>query len=145
MKTCLLIHGPNLNKLGQRNTEHYGELTLPELESIVCDYARTKHIHMTCVQSNHEGVLIDTIQTHPADGIIINPGAFTHYSYAIHDALLDRGIPTIEVHLSDLSAREPWRAHSVIAPVCMKSVMGKKVAGYLEAVDHLAARFLDEH
>jgi 3-dehydroquinate dehydratase-2 len=139
MNTLLLLHGPNLNLLGQRDAGWYGVQTLQELESAVRERARERGFELIALQSNHEGVLIDAIQEHaPAiKGLIINPGALTHYSYALHDAIVDAQIPTIEVHLSDIHAREPWRAHSVIAPACKGTILGKKLQGYLEAVDSL--------
>ncbi len=145
MKTILLIHGPNLNQLGQRNPDHYGTFTLEQLEHEVREYAASKQYAVLTFQSNHEGALIDTIQTHTDNtvAVIINPGAFTHYSYALHDAIIDSKLPTVEVHLSDIKAREPWRAHSVIAPACFCSIAGKKLQGYLEAVDILVERLSD--
>jgi 3-dehydroquinate dehydratase-2 len=137
MTTLLLLHGPNLNKLGQRDPNQYGTLTLKQLEDEVKAYAQQSHIHIECFQSNHEGALIDAIQQTHADGIIINPGALTHYSYALHDAIIDSPIPTIEVHLSHIHERETWRAHSVIAPACINTIMGKKQLGYMEAIDYI--------
>lgn len=138
INTILLIHGPNLNLLGQRDPHHYGTLTLASLEASVKQHAAVQTISVKSFQSNHEGALIDAIQTTPADAIIINAGALTHYSYALHDAIKDSGLPTVEVHLSNISEREPWRAHSVIEPACIKTIMGKKLQGYLDAVDYLS-------
>ena len=137
MKTILLLHGPNLNKLGARDTAHYGTLTLKQLEEAAITHGKTNNINIECFQSNHEGVLIDLIQETHADAIIINAGALTHYSYALHDAIVDRGLPTVEVHLSDIHAREPWRAHSVIAHACLHTIMGKKQLGVMEAIYYL--------
>lgn len=139
MKNILLIHGPNLNKLGQRDPEHYGHLTLEKLEAIVSEAAQEKGAKVTAFQSNHEGALIDFIQKHSteADAIIINPGALTHYSYALHDALLDAQIPAIEVHLSDVENREDFRKISVTAAACISKISGKKEQGYVEAVSRL--------
>jgi len=137
MTTILLIHGPNLNKLGARDPEQYGTLTLKQIEEHAITHGKTQNIHIECIQSNHEGVLIDTIQQTNADAIIINPGALTHYSYALHDAIIDRGLPTVEVHLSNIQAREPWRAQSVIAPACIHTITGKKHLGIMEAIDYL--------
>lgn len=138
-KTLLLINGPNLNLLGQRDAHHYGTVTLKSIEGLVKQTSEKFNTNVICIQSNHEGVLIDSIQAHRENimGIIINPGAFTHYSYAIHDALLDTKLPIVEVHLSDISQREAFRRHSVIAPICVKSIMGKKELGYVEAVQYL--------
>lgn len=136
MKTILLIHGPNLNLLGKRNTNHYGNLILADIESLVKLEAEKISHEIICFQSNHEGALIDFIQKESigADAIIINPGALTHYSYALHDALKDTGLPCVEVHLSDTHNREPWRKISVTAPACMEQISGKKEKGYVEAI-----------
>lgn len=136
-ETILLLHGPNLNQLGQRDIAHYGSLTLEKLENHVKEYAASKQYTVVAFQSNHEGDLIDIIQKTQAIAMIINAGALTHYSYALHDAIIDSRLPTIEVHLSNIKAREPWRALSVIEPACIKTIMGKKMEGYLEAVDYL--------
>lgn len=147
MKNILLIHGPNLNRLGKRDPEQYGHLTLADLESAVQTHAQTKGYQVLCFQSNHEGELIDYIQAQAeqAHAIIINPGALTHYSYALYDALIDSKIPTIEVHLSNIKEREPFRAHSVIAPACLHSIMGKKLQGYIEAIDRIVEHIDHEH
>ena len=139
MKTVLLIHGPNLNLLGKRDPGHYGMLTLEKLEKTVETECKKNGLKMKKFQSNHEGALIDWIQknTAGAGGIIINPGALTHYSYALHDALLDTQLPCIEVHLSDVKNREPWRKISVTAPACIAVISGKKEQGYLEAISIL--------
>lgn len=139
MKRYLLVNGPNLNLLGTREPAIYGTETLASLENRVVDYGAACGIEVDCFQSNHEGALID--QFHAARGvyagIIYNPGAHTHYSYALRDALASIDIPTVEVHLSDISAREEFRKVSVIADVCIAQIKGKGVAGYLEAVDVL--------
>ena len=136
MKKILLIHGPNLNLLGLRDKKHYGDLTLRELEK-VCKLEGVKHhLKVLTFQSNHEGEIIDWIQRKSAkvSGIIINPGALTHYSYALYDALTDTKLPCIEVHLSDVKNREKWRAVSVITPACIAVVSGKKEQGYRDAI-----------
>lgn len=137
MKKIMLIHGPNLNKLGKRDHAHYGTLSLKDIETAVQEKA--KDYRVLCFQSNHEGALIDFIQNNSDESfaMIINPGALTHYSYALHDAIIDSGLHTIEVHLSNILEREPWRAISVISPACKKTIMGKKLEGYLEAIDTL--------
>lgn len=137
----LLIHGPNLNNLGARETAHYGSLTLTDIEKLVHDSATRFDETISAFQSNHEGALIDWIQEYApsARGIIINPGALTHYSYALHDAIVDTRLPCVEVHLSDIHAREEWRKHSVIAPACIAQICGKKEQGYREALDILSA------
>lgn len=139
MKKILLMHGPNLNKLGARSESHYGTLTLKKLEGLVTMEARKLRVGISTYQSNHEGDLIDYIQRKAPhiDGIIINPGALTHYSYSLHDALLDTKLPCIEVHLSDISAREAWRHVSVTAPACVGQISGKKELGYIEALSVL--------
>ena len=139
MKKILLIHGPNLNRLGRRNHAHYGNLTLANIESRVADEAEKLGYEVVAFQSNHEGALIDFIQAECDGtlGIIINPGAFTHYSYALHDALKDTQLPCVEVHLSDIKSREEWRRHSVTTSACIAQISGKKDAGYLEALEKL--------
>lgn len=139
MKTILLVHGPNLNMLGGRDPQHYGHLSLQELETRMAEEAEKRGLNLIAFQSNHEGDLIDFLQAEArnADGIIINPGALTHYSYALHDAILDTKLPALEVHLSDIKNREAWRAVSVIAPACLRQISGKGIVGYLEAFDVL--------
>ncbi|MBT3539286.1 type II 3-dehydroquinate dehydratase [Candidatus Parcubacteria bacterium] len=139
MKSILLIHGPNLNMLGKRDKNHYGDLTLESLETLVTDEASKHDIEVDSFQSNHEGILIDFLQekSEHAQGIIINPGALTHYSYALHDALADTGIPCVEVHLSNVENREEWRKVSVTAPACIAKISGKKENGYIEALELL--------
>jgi len=142
MGTILLIHGPNLNMLGGRDKGHYGSLTLSEIETLVSSEAKKVGFEVRSFQSNHEGALVDFLQKESpnAAGIIINPGALTHYSYALHDALVDTGVPAVEVHLSDINAREEWRRISVTAPACIGVVSGKKERGYVEALDLLVSK-----
>ena len=142
MATILLIHGPNLNRLGKRDASNYGSKTLAEIEELVIAEADKLGHSGKTFQSNHEGALIDFLQSESknADGIIINGGAFTHYSYALHDALIDAGLPCVEVHLSDINSREEWRKISVTAPACIAQISGKKEAGYLEALALLNER-----
>lgn len=137
MKTLLLIHGPNLNLLGRRDQSLYGNLSLKSLVSKVRKKAGNLGFALKSFQSNYEGALIDFLQKRAAAscGIIINPGALTHYSYALHDALLDSRLPCVEVHLSNINSRENWRKISVTAPACRKVISGKKLAGYFEAVE----------
>lgn len=139
MKNILLIHGANLNALGRRDPTHYGNLTLHDLEQLTRHEAAKYGVSLVSFQSNHEGALIDFLQQHTpqALGIIINAGAFSHYSYALHDALVDCQLPAIEVHLSDISQREAWRRTSVLRPACIDGIMGKRQQGYLEAVQRL--------
>lgn len=140
MKKILLMHGPNLNLLGKRDAKHYGSLTLKDLETLCKTNAKQYNFNLLTYQSNHEGDLIDKLQSTVARcaGIIINPGALTHYSYALYDALLDTQLPIVEVHLSKIKQREKWRSISVTAPACIKVIWGKKEQGYLEAIMTLA-------
>ena len=146
MKKLLLINGPNLNLLGTREPEIYGTTTLEELVGIVQKEATKSGFELISLQSNHEGAIIDFIHEHApqAAGMIINPGALTHYSYAIRDAISATGIKAIEVHLSNIHEREPFRANSVIAPVCVEQIAGKGVDGYLEALHSFAQEEQDK-
>ena len=139
MKTILLVNGPNLNLLGKRNPEHYGSLTLSDIENLVREKAKELDLDVLAFQSNHEGELIDFLQEKSSDavGVIINPGALAHYSYALLDALVDTGLPCVEVHLSDVENREEFRKISVTAPACIQKISGKKEQGYLEALELL--------
>jgi 3-dehydroquinate dehydratase-2 len=136
----LVLNGPNLNLLGVRDPDQYGNATLAELEDRCRSWGGDLGIEVAVAQSNHEGVLIDRL--HDAvgrfDGIVINPGALTHYSYSLRDAIEAIGIPTIEVHLSDIRAREAWRAISVIEEVCAASIVGEGADGYRRALVTLA-------
>ena len=136
MATILLIHGPNLNRLGKRDASNYGSKTLADIEALVTAEAEKLGHSVKTFQSNHEGALIDYLQNESgnADGIIINPGALTHYSYSLSDALTDTGLPCVEVHLSDIKSREEWRKISVTAPACIAQISGRKEAGYVEAL-----------
>ena len=137
----LLLNGPNLNLLGEREPEIYGTTTLAQLESLVAERARQLGAAVRTFQSNHEGALVDRLHEARkwAGGVIFNPGALTHYSYSLRDAIAATKLRVVEVHLSDLSKREPWRRVSVIADVAVHRVMGKGVAGYLEALEWLVA------
>ncbi len=135
----LVINGPNLNMLGIREPSIYGDSTLEDLENRIQEKCAEDHIKVAFFQSNHEGDIIDKIQEAYgiADGIIINPGGYTHTSVAILDALKAVAIPTIEVHISDIDAREPFREHSYISLVAKATIKGHGFQGYLEAVDLL--------
>ena len=134
----LIINGPNLNLLGQREPGIYGEQTYDALCSQITDYAQAHGSTADFFQSNHEGAIIDAIQAAQGgyDAIIINPAAYTHYSYAILDALKAVSIPAFEVHLSHIDQREPFRAVSVTAPACVGQIYGLGFEGYLRAMDH---------
>ncbi|MCK5358669.1 MAG: 3-dehydroquinate dehydratase [Elusimicrobiales bacterium] len=133
----LIIHGPNLNLLGEREVEIYGKLTLKEINSYIRKYAKTKKIKLKIFQTNHEGKIMDLIAAHRkwAHWLIINPAAFTHYSYAIRDAIKAADIKTVEVHLSDIKNRESFRKKSVILPVCLKQISGLEKNSYIKAMD----------
>ena len=135
----LLINGPNLNMLGIRNPEVYGKTTLKDIENELSAYCDKLGCTLSCFQSNHEGAIIDEIHSayNKIDGIIINPGAYTHYSYAIRDALESVSIPTVEIHLSDIRNREEFRSISVIEPVAIKQISGLGKDGYFVALDYL--------
>jgi len=138
----LVINGPNLNWLGQREPEIYGTSTYRDLVRILKAHGREKAVKIIVKQSNHEGQLIDWIQhySHKVSGIIINPGALTHYSYALYDCLKGIQIPTYEVHLSNIKERESFRKLSVIEPACVGQIYGKGIQGYQEAIDSLLER-----
>ncbi|WP_080799573.1 type II 3-dehydroquinate dehydratase [Arabiibacter massiliensis] len=139
MKKLLLMNGPNLNLLGVREPAVYGTTTLADVEERVRAYAAERGTEVDCFQSNHEGALIDRLHAARGvyDGIVYNPGAHTHYSYALRDAVSSIDVPCVEVHISDIDTREEFRRVSVIAPVCVAQIKGKGVAGYEEAVDVL--------
>ena len=138
-KKIMVINGPNLNMLGIREPGVYGSQNYSDLEAYIEDYAAERGIEATVLQSNSEGELIDFI--HHAlgnyEGIVINPGAYTHYSYAIHDALSSVNIPTVEVHISNIHKREEFRHKSVTAPACIGQICGLGFRGYTLAIDYL--------
>lgn len=142
MKRVLVLSGPNLNLLGTREPEVYGRTTLPELTSAIEGWGTELGIEVDHVQSNHEGELIDrihaTVGSH--DGLIINPGALTHYSYALADALSSVPQPAVEVHISNIRRREWWRRRSVITPACVYRIYGRGIGGYRWALRHLVYR-----
>jgi len=129
----LVINGPNLNMLGKREPEYYGGQTIKSIEKTLFQKAKELDCELTFFQSNHEGEIIDFIQkeTPASAGILINPAALTHYGYSLHDALADCGLPVVEVHLSNIYAREDWRRHSVISDATIGQVIGFKVESYI--------------
>ncbi|GAC1317962.1 MAG: type II 3-dehydroquinate dehydratase [Thermoleophilaceae bacterium] len=131
-----VMHGVNLDVLGRRDPEHYGRTTLPQLEVQVRRLAREIGLEATFSQTNHEGEFCEGLHAaaETSDALILNPGAWTHYSYAIRDALEVAGLPAVEVHLSDTSSREGWRRRSVIRDLCIATVQGKGVSGYGDAL-----------
>ena len=136
MKRVLVINGPNLNLLGSREPDIYGSSTLNELEEMITGWAADLGLEVSCFQSNHEGALIDRLHdsSHAHDGVVINAGALTHYSYALHDAIAAVGLPTVEVHISNIKEREAWRRVSVISPACRYMIRGRGVNGYRDAL-----------
>ncbi len=135
----LLINGPNLNALGRRDPSLYGSKTLAEIEAEVVAGGKELNTEVLCFQSNSEGAIVDYIQEQTADahGIIINGGALSHYGLSLRDALADTGLPIVEVHLSNIHARESWRQHSVTGAVAKGVIAGLGWQGYLYALDHL--------
>jgi 3-dehydroquinate dehydratase II len=133
------MHGVNLDQLGRRDPAHYGNLTYEELERHISDAAARLGLVTRFFQTNHEGDFVEHLHRLEglADGIVLNPGAWTHYSYAIRDALELTGLPAVEVHLSDVDSREAWRRHSVIRELCLARVSGKGADGYRDALERL--------
>jgi 3-dehydroquinate dehydratase-2 len=141
MASILVLNGPNLNRLGLREPGIYGSDTLEDLGQRLSDWGKENQVEIACFQSNHEGELVD--QIHQADsrfqGIVFNPGAFTHYSYALRDAIASVDLPVIEVHISNVYKREEFRHHSVIAPVCLGQIAGLGLKGYQLALEALVS------
>jgi 3-dehydroquinate dehydratase II len=137
-----VMHGVNLDQLGRRPAGHYGTLTLMQLEARVSDWGAERGLAVQFFQTNHEGAFVEELHRleETADGLILNPGAWTHYSYAIRDALEIAGLPAVEVHLSDVEAREQFRRSSVIRDLCIATVSGRGPDGYRDAL----ALLLDE-
>jgi 3-dehydroquinate dehydratase type II len=140
MKKVFVVNGPNLNMLGRREPEIYGKTTLRQILKALKRYARSRGVRVRCYQSNHEGRLVDKIQRMSRKGyagLIINPGALTHYSYSLRDAIKASGVPSVEVHLSDIENREEFRKVSVTRDVCVAQIKGLGPDGYLRALDAL--------
>ena len=137
----LLLNGVNLNMLGKRDARYYGTDTLPELEQKVCKYAAERGIQVECRQSNVEGELVNLMQQTDCDAIIFNAGAYSHYSYALRDCIECIDPPVVEVHLSDIYAREEFRHVDVLADVCAARFYGKGAQSYFDAVDFIAKNF----
>lgn len=142
MNKILVIHGPNLNLLGERETGIYGKMNLEELNEKIRGAAPGKNISLAFFQSNHEGKIIDFIHENrkSADAILINPGALTHYSYALRDAISSVNLPTVEVHLSDIQQRESFRKKSVIKDVCIAQISGLGADSYLKGLELLVQK-----
>lgn len=135
----LIVNGPNLNLLGEREPEVYGSESLADVNAWIAEQAAAQGHELVFFQSNHEGVIIDHLQAHrrEADAVIINPGGLTHYSVALRDAISGCQIPTVEVHLSDIHAREAFRQVSMIKDVCLTQIAGRGKQGYVDALEFL--------
>jgi len=142
----LVVNGPNVNLLGQREPEVYGRVTLADIEARVREKAAALSVEVATFQSNHEGAIIDFLQAEApgADGIIVNPGALTHYGLSLRDALAACGLPAVEVHISNIYGREPFRRRSVTAAVCRGMVAGLGWRGYVAALEMLVQMLQEE-
>lgn len=134
-----VMHGVNLDQLGRRPAAHYGDLTLAQLERQVAGFAEALGLHVQFFQTNHEGTFVEELHRleDTVDGLVLNPGAWTHYAWAIRDALEIAALPCVEVHLSDVGAREDWRRVSVIADLCVATISGQGPQGYRGALERL--------
>ena len=135
-----VMHGVNLDMLGRRDPAHYGTLTLAELDHRVTQFGRELELEISCFQTNSEADFVTHLHRLPAraDGVLLNPGAWTHYAWSIHDALEIAGLPAVEVHLSSIEEREPWRGVSVVRDLVLACVSGQGVEGYREALVRLS-------
>ena len=144
MSKILVINGPNLNFLGIREKSIYGTQNYDALVEMIQNHARELGVEAECWQSNHEGAIIDRLQAAYFEenliGVVINPGAYTHYSYAIHDALRSVFVPKVEIHISDINTREEFRKTSVTVPACDHQIVGHGLPGYLEAMDYIVGK-----
>ncbi len=142
----LVINGPNLNMLGQRDPKHYGRLTLRQINTRLIRLAEPLGIKLSFFQSNHEGAIIDFLQkeTKDTDGILINPGALTHYGYSLRDALADTNLPVVAVHLSDIASRENFRKIDVLDGIAAAKITGRKEDSYVEGLKKIIA-FIKKH
>lgn len=141
-KRIEVLHGVNLNMLGRRPTEHYGSFTLSELEYSIERFAHDLDVEVQFFQTNHEGEYVERLHRAPemADGLILNPGAWTHYSFAVRDALEVAALPSVEVHISAVSEREPWRQVSLISDLCLDTISGRGADGYRDALETLKSK-----
>ena len=146
MARYLVINGPNLNALGRRSTSHYGTKTLPDIEALMTEKANSLGVEVEFFQSNHEGAMVDYIQGNSsnAQGIVINAGALTHYGYSLRDALADADLPVVEVHVSNIHARERWRRRSVLSDVVRGQIAGLGWRGYVAALEVLSQLAAEE-
>jgi 3-dehydroquinate dehydratase II len=145
VRAALVLHGPNLNLLGSREPSVYGRLSLADIDRLIRDHARARGIRVECRQSNVEGELINWLQSAQKEGfvgVVINPGAFTHYSIALRDTVAGIGVPVVEVHLSNVHGREEFRRHSVIAAVASGQIAGFGPQSYLLGLDALLSPVL---
>jgi 3-dehydroquinate dehydratase-2 len=142
----LVINGPNLNMLGRREAKHYGTDTLETIERQLVEKQRELGCELAFFQSNHEGAIIDYLQEAAGDavGILINPGALSHYGYSLHDALVDAALPVVEVHLSDIHAREAWRQTSVLTDIIIRQIAGLKAQSYSLGLEVLVKHIRDQ-
>jgi 3-dehydroquinate dehydratase-2 len=142
----IVLHGPNLNLLGRRDTSLYGTKTLAEIDSLLASRAAELGVELRAFQSNSEGELVDFLQREgpQAQGVIINPGALTHYGLSLREALADTGLPIVEVHLSNIYARERWRQRSVVAPIAKGQISGLGWRGYRAALEMLVELLREE-